>query len=178
MSGTINQENVDRLSGNEKAILDMSFQRILLGQHSYGPWYVHDGRDYPQEALEEVIDALHYCAAGLVKIKQQKEEKKNRVFVCHPFSDGSDDDLKRIKVICREVDAKGDLPIAPQIYLPQFVDVENERMHVELLCLDLMEMCDEVCVYGDERTKEMEAVIDCANLAGKEIKFIDDEVAA
>ena len=34
----------------------------------YGCWQVSDGRDYHTEALEEVLDALNYCAAELVRL--------------------------------------------------------------------------------------------------------------
>ena len=55
------------LKDDEQAIIEKLLDRLEKGQESYGPWKVADGRDYPNEALDEVIDALHYCAAALVK---------------------------------------------------------------------------------------------------------------
>jgi hypothetical protein len=42
--------------------------RIGEGRPTYGEWRVDDGRKYPREALEEVMDALNYCAAELVRL--------------------------------------------------------------------------------------------------------------
>ena len=51
----------------EQALLD----RIEEGRQRYGIWNVDDGREYPAETLDEVIDALHYCAAGLVRLRRR-----------------------------------------------------------------------------------------------------------
>ncbi len=60
-------ERIEALQADEKAIVDKLLDRIEQGREVYGPWKVDDGRDYQAEALDEVIDALHYCAAALVK---------------------------------------------------------------------------------------------------------------
>lgn len=55
------------LAPDERAILRLSAQRLLAGQRVYGRWSVADGRAYEREGLEEVVDALHYAAAGLLR---------------------------------------------------------------------------------------------------------------
>ena len=60
-------ERIEALQADEQAIVEKLLDRIEQGRDVYGPWKVDDGRDYQSEALDEVIDALHYCAAALVK---------------------------------------------------------------------------------------------------------------
>lgn len=55
------------LAPDERAILRLSAQRLAAGQQVYGRWSVADGRAYEREGLEEVIDALHYVAAALLR---------------------------------------------------------------------------------------------------------------
>ena len=47
-----------------------------------------DGRQYLREALAEVLDALHYCAAELVRLDKRRQVpgfRTRRVYVCHPY---------------------------------------------------------------------------------------------
>ena len=60
-------ERIEALQADERTIVETLLERIEQGREVYGPWKVDDGRDYHSEALAEVIDALHYCAAALVK---------------------------------------------------------------------------------------------------------------
>ena len=60
------------LQKDERAIVEALLDRLAMGRKNYGRWRVDDGRNYPKEALAEVIDALHYCAAELVKITKSQ----------------------------------------------------------------------------------------------------------
>lgn len=55
-------------SADERAIVGTIVDRIADGRRTYGPWRVDDGRNNPREALAEVMDALNYCAAELVRL--------------------------------------------------------------------------------------------------------------
>ena len=59
------------LPEDERAILEVLLERMGKGREQYGVWNVDDRRDYPAETLEEVIDALHYCAAALVRLRRR-----------------------------------------------------------------------------------------------------------
>ena len=68
MSATLSIiERVESLQADERAIVERLLDRLEQGRETYGPWRVNDGRDYRAEALDEIIDALHYCAAALVR---------------------------------------------------------------------------------------------------------------
>jgi hypothetical protein len=61
---------IEELDEDEALILLEIAKRLQEGQQVYGSWSVHDERDYPREALEEVVDALNYCAAELVRLSE------------------------------------------------------------------------------------------------------------
>ena len=58
------------LNADERSIVDTIAGRISEGRRTYGPWRVDDGRNNPREALAEVMDALNYCAAELVRLSK------------------------------------------------------------------------------------------------------------
>lgn len=60
---------VRSLEGDERAIVETLLERLSMGRERYGPWRVSDGRDYRTDTFEEVLDALHYCAAELVRLR-------------------------------------------------------------------------------------------------------------
>jgi len=63
-------ERIERLPADERAILESLLDRLERGRADYGPWRVDDERDYGEEAFTEVIDGLHYCAAGLLRLRR------------------------------------------------------------------------------------------------------------
>ncbi len=58
------------------------------------------------------------------------------------------DDLA-VRSLARQLALEGHLPLAPQIYLPRFLDEDTERQLAMDLCLKLARMADEVWAYGD-----------------------------
>jgi hypothetical protein len=65
-------EQIEKLEGDEIAIVEKLVNRIQQGRAVYGPWRVADDvRKYPREALDEVLDVLHYCAAELVRYEKR-----------------------------------------------------------------------------------------------------------
>ena len=52
-------------------------------------------------------------------------------------------------MIARELAQEGDLPLAPQIYLPNFIDEACERKLALGVCLRLLTLADEMWAYGE-----------------------------
>ena len=71
------------------------------------------------------------------------------VFVSHPFSTEPEANQALVAAIARRLAHEGHVPVAPQIYLPRFVDEITERDRAMRICLGLLSLCDEVRVYGD-----------------------------
>ncbi len=71
------------------------------------------------------------------------------VFISHAFSSNPDVNRALIRKIARGVALEGHLPLAPQIYLADFIDEGCERELALKLCLQLVALADEVRVYGE-----------------------------
>ncbi|HMA95982.1 MAG TPA: hypothetical protein VKP30_25020, partial [Polyangiaceae bacterium] len=104
-------ERISYLPIDERAIVETLLTRMELGRRLYGPWIIDgDNRDYPVEALAEVIDSLHYCAAELIRGRRLSSTRRKRVYVCHPFSGDVSGNTEKIRKICRELVDEGVLP--------------------------------------------------------------------
>ena len=71
-----------------------------------------------------------------------------KIFVCHPFSSIPVQNQRSVRQICRHLALQGHLPLAPQIYFPEFVVEATEREVALRLCLQLIAVADAVWVYG------------------------------
>ena len=88
-----------------------------------------------------------------------------RVFISHPFSASPERHAAAVKRIARALARDGCLPLAPQIYLPQFVDEATQRDLALQMCLDLVSLSDELRVYG-RVTEGMRLEIEAARKLG------------
>jgi hypothetical protein len=165
------------LVADERSLVEAIVARLDAGRQDYGPWRTDDGRDYPREALAEVLDALNYCAAELVRLRRGRKAagmRTRRVYVCHPFADDPEANAERVRGICRALTESGFLPIAPHLYLPQFLDEETERDRALSLCLELVGACDEVRVYGGRVTSGMRREIERAEAMSIPVRFVEE----
>ena len=89
-----------------------------------------------------------------------------RVYIAHPFSGDIPGNAERVRQICRAVLAEGHIPIAPQLYLPAFIDEATERQLALCLCEHLVAWCDAVWIYGPWITAGMEREIAAAYRRG------------
>ena len=61
-----------------KEIVKLVEERLIQGKREYGGEInVHDGRDWNQEALEEILDCCVYVAAKVLEIKEKADSKIN-----------------------------------------------------------------------------------------------------
>ena len=61
-----------------KDIVNLVKERLKQGKREYGGEIdIHDGRDWNQEALEEILDCCVYVAAKLLEIKEKTDSKIN-----------------------------------------------------------------------------------------------------
>jgi len=80
------QEDTSAWSRDERKILALIKERLDQGRDLYGPWRVADEREYPNEALEEVLDALAYIAAELLRYRggrYRKQVRREFVYQAH-----------------------------------------------------------------------------------------------
>ena len=138
---------IESLPDDERAIINALLDRLELGRRLYGPWLIADGRDYPSEAFAELIDSLHYSAAELVRQRRLEDQRRRRVYVCHPYSAAPQSNAEKVRRICRQLVFEGALPIAPQLFLPAFIDEGLERELALALCLEFVDLADELGVF-------------------------------
>lgn len=80
-----------------------------------------------------------------------------RIFVSHPYNDNPELNKKEVTNICRYIIRKNMLPISP-IHLFSTYEFENKLIRKNILeaCFDLIDICDEVWVFGDSMGCVME----------------------
>lgn len=107
-----------------------------------------------------------------VSERDYSTDRCRRVYVCHPFSGDPEGNAARVRGLCRKLHRQGVLPIAPQIYLPQFVDEATERVRAMELCIHLLELCDAIYVYGTHLTTGMRKELWHASSKGMDVQFM------
>ncbi len=94
-----------------------------------------------------------------------------RVYVCHPYSDDPTGNTERVRKVSRRLVSEGVLPLAPHLYLPQLVDEATQRERALALCLELLDTCDEVRVFGGRISDGMERELQHASRCGIPVVF-------
>ena len=69
-------------------------------------------------------------------------------YISHPFASNPEANASAIRKLCRGIALSGVLPLAPQLYLPQFLNEKTHRELAMLYCLKLVGVVGEVWVYG------------------------------
>lgn len=86
---------------------------------------------------------------------------KKMVYICAPIPEGPDESIAQLKRYTRYVLQCGAAPVAPHFY--QLCMPENTKDRKEAIrsaSRSLMWNCDEVWVFGNERTENMAAELD------------------
>jgi len=87
-----------------------------------------------------------------------------RVFISHPFSSDPEGNRVRVDIICHDLVKQGILPISP-LHLFSFMEDDLQREEILQTCFRLIDICDEVWIYGDSEGCKREA--EYAQCAGK-----------
>ena len=95
---------------------------------------------------------------------------KKFIYICSPLRGDIEGNINRARSYCRSIaEAFPDVvPIAPHIYCTQFLDDTNpnERSLGMDMGLALLDICDEIWVYGDKRSEGMLREIEHAKNKG------------
>ncbi len=102
-----------------------------------------------------------------------------KVFICSPYKGATSSATKQkrlARVFCRKAWEVGYFPIAPHLYLPQFLDVwyVKERKTASNISLKAIEACAEMWVFGENFTKEMREAITQAEALKIPITYFDE----
>lgn len=112
---------------------------------------------------------------GLFGRDPNDTNRQRRVFVCSPYRGNVSENVMYAAQYCRYIYEIGDLPIAPHLYFPEFLDDSKttERDAAIDMGLQLLELCDEIHVLG-EPTAGMRKEIEHAKLFNIPIKYYDE----
>lgn len=129
-------------------------------------------RPSPHRAMADARCALEVARRLARRMRQGSPAGRlRRVYVCHPFSDDPAGNVERVRQVSRNLVVEGVLPVAPQLYLPQVVDEAPHRERALTLCLELLDTCDEVRVFGGRITPGMERELQHASRRGIPVHF-------
>ena len=104
--------------------------------------------------------------------------KRKIVYICSPLRFNYERNKIKANLYQRYAYEKGCLPLAPHIIFPQFLDDENksERRAGMDMGLQLLELCDELWVFGPRISEGMKAEIELARKLGKPTKYISGDL--
>ena len=107
--------------------------------------------------------------------------RKRYIYVCAPYRGDPIqliENIKKTRKRCRDIIAEGHIPVAPQLYCPQFLDEQNpdEREIGLNIGLQALKYCDEIRVYGDTITEGMKGEIELARtFIGCKIVYVKED---
>ena len=86
--------------------------------------------------------------------------KENKfVYICSPYRNNPRVNVMRARNYCKFAVARGKIPLAPHLYFPQFLSEATERDKAMRMNFELLKLCGECWVFGDEITEGMTAEI-------------------
>ena len=98
--------------------------------------------------------------------------RQNRfAYICSPYRDNPRVNVMRAQQYCRFAVSKGRIPLAPHLYFPQFMSEAAEREKVMQMNFELLKLCGEVWVFGEQITEGMAMEIARAETLRKNIRY-------
>ena len=100
-----------------------------------------------------------------------------KIFICSPFRGDIEGNTKRASCYAQTTIKADEIPIVPHLYFPIFLDDNDpdQRMKGIKMGLELMDMCDEVRVFGFKITEGMKFELEYARKKGKPIRLYDEQ---
>lgn len=113
--------------------------------------------------------------------RAEKAERKSAflplVYICSPYSGDVDANIKKAQEFCRFAVDKGQIPLAPHLIYPQFMNDNDpaERDLAMFFDIILLGKCQEVWVLGDIISKGMSMEIEKANKRKQPVRYFNSK---
>lgn len=111
-------------------------------------------------------------------IKNQDRKYRPLVYVASAYSGDVTTNTEKAKQYCRFAMEQGQIPLAPHLMFPQFMndDVPAERELAIFMDVILLGKCDELWVFGDSITEGMAVEIEVAKKRRQPIRFFNSNM--
>jgi hypothetical protein len=108
-------------------------------------------------------------------LKEKKREYKPLVYVASAYSSDVATNTEKTKQYCRFALKHGQIPLAPHLMFPLFVNDEDPEERELALFMDviLLGKCDELWVFGDHISEGMKTEIDVAKKRRQKIRYFN-----
>jgi len=162
-----------QLTGDELQIAELVVQRLGDGREQYGAWDVNDRRDYLQEAVEEVVDALHYSGAAL--LRAQREAARRRRYRIGYLATDLPPEHPAVTAAMRRLLARGVLAIHGESLARQLAE---SGMFIEEARRFVAAAADEILIVGGVATATADEAMRLGNAARRPVYFASTEAQA
>ena len=105
----------------------------------------------------------------------EKKDFRPLVYICSPYSGDTEANTERARRYCRFALDNGQIPLAPHLIYPQFMDEATERDLALFIGIVLMGKCQEVWVCGDTISEGMAAEIDRALKRRQKVRYFNSD---
>ena len=126
----------------------------------------------PKRNAEHYPDPTGYLAIGNAEPRRVRLRPVG--YVWSPYAGNVDANTARARKYCRYVTDQGGIPLAPHLYLPQFLDEKTERDLALFMDIALLSKCAELWVFGDVTSDGMQKEIEYARHKRKPVRYIKE----
>lgn len=121
-------------------------------------------------------------AIAQLRANQQNPNFRPMIFVVAPFTEvvkGNSITIVAVRSYCRFIYQHGGIPICPQLYLPQFINMRHSREFqvAAFINIVLLTKCAEVWSFG-KPTHDMRYFIRLAKRKYKNVRYFKSEMEA
>lgn len=108
-------------------------------------------------------------------IKKEQRVYRPLVYICSPYGGDVESNVEKARKFCRFALDNGQIPLAPHLFFPQFMEDSDAEERELALFMDiiLMGKCDEVWVLMDCISSGMQAEIDKAHQRKQPVRYFD-----
>ena len=106
---------------------------------------------------EGYYDPTTYGALTNIEKEERKARFRPLVYICSPYSGSTEQNVINARRYCRHAVDGGYIPLAPHLFLPQFMNDEDERERELAMFMDIvfLSKCAELWVFGETISKGM-----------------------
>ena len=112
---------------------------------------------------------------AVFNIEREMRKWRPLVYVCSPYSGDSEANTEKARRYCRFAVDSGAIPVAPHLFLPQFMSEKTERELAMFMNMVFLGRCEELWVFGDRVTEGMAAEIEKAKKRQMTIRYFTEE---